>query len=64
MNTTNVSPAVAELTPAARRSIKRALPLLEGQLREPGASFTSSNSVRDWLRLQMALLEREAFTLL
>ncbi|MBA7793892.1 DNA repair protein RadC [Citrobacter sp. RHBSTW-01065] len=34
------------------------------QLREPGASFTSSHAVRDWLRLQLATLEREEFTAL
>lgn len=64
MNTTNSLSIVAELAPATQRAIKRALTLLESQLREPGVSFTSSSSVRDWLRLQMALLEREAFMLL
>ncbi|WP_163590832.1 RadC family protein [Klebsiella variicola] len=64
MNTTNSLSVVAELAPATQRAIKRALTLLESQLREPGVSFTSSSSVRDWLRLQMALLEREAFMLL
>lgn len=34
------------------------------QLREPGASFTSSHAVRDWLCLQLATLEREEFTAL
>lgn len=53
-----------ELTPADQQTVREALTLLEGQLREPGASFTSSNSVRDWLRLQLTLEEREAFTLL
>ncbi|QDL34116.1 RadC family protein [Serratia liquefaciens] len=64
MNITNSLSVVAELAPATQRAIKRALTLLESQLREPGVSFTSSSSVRDWLRLQMALLEREAFMLL
>lgn len=64
MNTTNSLSVVAGLAPATQRAIKRALTLLESQLREPGVSFTSSSSVRDWLRLQMALLEREAFMLL
>lgn len=64
MNTTNSLSVVTELAPATQRAIKRALTLLESQLREPGVSFTSSSSVRDWLRLQMALLEREAFMLL
>lgn len=64
MNATNSLSVVAGLAPATQRAIKRALTLLESQLREPGVSFTSSSSVRDWLRLQMALLEREAFMLL
>ncbi|SFT95238.1 DNA repair protein RadC [Kosakonia arachidis] len=64
MNTTNSLSVVAELAPATQRAIKHALTLLKSQLREPGMSFTSSSSVRDWLRLQMALLEREAFMLL
>lgn len=53
-----------ELAPADQQTIREALTLLECQLREPGASFTSSGSVRDWLRLQLASLEREAFTAL
>ncbi|AWT19709.1 RadC family protein [Klebsiella grimontii] len=64
MNTTNLLPVVSELPPVAQQTIRQALTLLESQLREPGMSFTSSSSVRDWLRLQMALLEREEFTLL
>lgn len=47
--------------PAEQQTIREALTLLERQLREPGASFTSSNAVRDWLRLQLASLEREEF---
>ncbi|HDG8075427.1 TPA: hypothetical protein PCO50_005760, partial [Klebsiella pneumoniae] len=51
----------AELPASAQHTIREALTLLERQLREPGASFTSSSSVRDWLRLQLATLEREEF---
>ncbi|AHE69292.1 hypothetical protein M942_05290 [Enterobacter ludwigii] len=54
----------AELPASAQQTIRTALTLLEFQLREPGASFTSSQAVRDWLRLQIAPLEREAFTVL
>ena len=54
----------AELPPADQQIVREALTLLEGQLREPGASFTSSHAVRDWLRLQLASLEREEFTAL
>ncbi|HII4325744.1 TPA: RadC family protein [Enterobacter cloacae] len=53
-----------ELAPADQQTIREALTLLERQLREPGASFTSSHAVRDWLRLQLAALEREEFTAL
>ncbi|EGS1688161.1 DNA repair protein RadC [Enterobacter cloacae] len=53
-----------ELAPADQQTVREALTLLERQLREPGASFTSSHAVRDWLRLQLATLEREAFTAL
>lgn len=49
------------LPPAEQQTIREALTLLERQLREPGASFTSSNAVRDWLRMQLASLEREEF---
>ncbi|EBU8668953.1 DNA repair protein RadC [Salmonella enterica subsp. enterica serovar Miami] len=54
----------ATLPLSAQQTIREALILLERQLREPGASFTSSSSVRDWLRLQLASLEREEFTVL
>lgn len=58
-------PVFATALPAsAQQTIQVALTLLESQLREPGASFTSSHAVRDWLRLQLATLEREAFTVL
>ncbi len=53
-----------ELPLAAQHTIQEALSLLERQLREPGATFTSSSSVRDWLRLQLTLEEREEFTVL
>lgn len=53
-----------ELPPSEQQTVREALTLLECQLREPGASFTSSNAVRDWLRLQLASLEREEFTAL
>ncbi|MDU3301915.1 MAG: DNA repair protein RadC [Enterobacter ludwigii] len=53
-----------ELAPADQQTIREALTLLEYQFREPGASFASSNAVRDWLRLQLTLEEREEFTVL
>ena len=53
-----------ELAPTEKQTVRTALTLLERQLREPGASFTSSHAVRDWLRLQLATLEREEFTAL
>lgn len=53
-----------KLAPTDQQTIRTALTLLECQLREPGAAFTSSSSVRDWLRLQLATLDREAFTVL
>ncbi|ENM2867254.1 DNA repair protein RadC [Citrobacter koseri] len=53
-----------ELPASAQRTILEALTLLEQQLREPGAVFTSSHTVRDWLRLQLAPMDREAFTVL
>ena len=54
----------ATLSPAEQRTIRRALTLLESQLREPGAAFTSTAAVRDWLRLQLAGQERELFMVL
>lgn len=53
-----------ELSPADQQTIREALTLLACQLREPGASFTSSHTVRDWLCLQLASVEREEFTAL
>lgn len=58
-------PLFATTLPAsAQHTIREALALLERQLREPGASFTSSHAVRDWLRLQLATSEREEFIVL
>ncbi|HAT1684987.1 TPA: DNA repair protein RadC [Klebsiella oxytoca] len=48
----------------ARRTIHRALTLLDNHLREPGTAFTSTQAARDWLRLRMAGLEREEFMVL
>ncbi|EGQ2070143.1 DNA repair protein RadC [Escherichia coli] len=53
-----------ELPASVQRTIQEALTLLERQLREPSAAFTSSHTVRDWLRLQLAPMDREAFTVL
>lgn len=55
------SPALPMTT---RRTVQRALSLLEKHLREPGALFTSTAAVRDWLRLKMTGLEREVFIVL
>ena len=52
------------MTPYAQRTIRRALNILERQLREPGAVFTTSSSVRDWLRLQLTQEQREEFSVL
>lgn len=45
----------------SHRAIKRALTLIENHLREPGVAFTSTALTRDWLRLNLAGLEREVF---
>ena len=55
------SPTCNALPLTTQRTVKRALSLLEHHLREPGAPFTSTSATRDWLRLKMAGLEREAF---
>ncbi|HHP2703487.1 TPA: RadC family protein [Citrobacter freundii] len=56
------APAVPlALTPYAQRTIQRALNLLDKHLRQPGVSFLSTTETRDWLRLKMAVLEREEF---
>ncbi len=52
------------LSPYARQTLRRAMNLLERQLREPGAAFTSASATRDWLRLQLAGEEREVFMVL
>ncbi|MCK7121353.1 DNA repair protein RadC [Enterobacter roggenkampii] len=52
------------MTPYAQRTIRRALNILERQLRESGAAFTTSSSVRDWLRLQLTQEQREEFSVL
>ncbi|MEG0102028.1 MAG: DNA repair protein RadC [Citrobacter sp.] len=54
----------ATLAPSEQKTIRKALTLLKRQLREPGASFTSTTAARDWLRLQLATSEREEFTVL
>ncbi|EKQ0889680.1 DNA repair protein RadC [Salmonella enterica] len=54
----------ATLPLAAQQTIREALTLLEHQLREPGAAFTSTQAARDWLRLQLSTLEREEFVAL
>ncbi|HFE7524649.1 TPA: DNA repair protein RadC [Salmonella enterica subsp. enterica serovar Newport] len=54
----------ATLPVSAQQTIREALTLLESQLREPGAAFTSSHAVRDWLRLQLSTSEREEFVAL
>lgn len=52
------------LSPYARRTLRSAMNILERQLREPGASFTSASATRDWLRLHLAGEEREVFMVL
>ena len=64
MNITTCPPDSGGISPTAQRTIRRALTLLERQLREPGEAFTSSHAVRDWLRLQLATLEREVIMVL
>lgn len=54
----------SELSLSAQQTVREALNLLERQLREPGATFTSTTAVRDWLHLQLATLEREEFVVL
>ncbi|EJG5925303.1 DNA repair protein RadC [Salmonella enterica] len=54
----------ATLPLSAQQTIREALTLLEHQLREPGAAFTSTQAARDWLRLQLSTLEREEFIVL
>ncbi len=54
----------SELPAETRCTIHRALTLLDNHLREPGTAFTSTQAVRDWLRLRMTGLEREEFMVL
>lgn len=54
----------AELSLSAQQTVREALALLKRQLRVPGAAFTSTTAVRDWLYLQLATLEREEFVVL
>ena len=54
-------------TSASKRedaTIKRALRILENRIREPGQSFNSVESARNYLTLKLAPLEREVFTVL
>lgn len=52
-------PSFAYALPVSeQQTIRKALFLLERQLRETGISFTSSEAVRDWLRLHLAWEER------
>ncbi|EMP5336931.1 DNA repair protein RadC [Citrobacter freundii] len=48
-------------SPYAQQTIRRAIKLLEKQLREPGVPFLSTSATRDWLRLKLAGQERELF---
>lgn len=49
------------LSPSAQRTISRALRLLEKQLHAPGVVLNSCTAVCDWLRLHLAMREREVF---
>lgn len=57
----SASAVCPDTPPAEQQTIREVLALLERQLREPGASFTSRHAVRDWLHLHLASLEREEF---
>jgi DNA repair protein RadC len=59
-----VTPQPAVLSAYAQRTIRRAVRLLEIHLKQPDVAFTSSELTRDWLRLQLAGLEREVFMVL
>lgn len=54
-------PPSITLSPYAQQTIRRAISLLEKQLREPGVPFLSTRATRDWLRLHLAGQEREVF---
>lgn len=53
-------------TPKTRedRAIYRALSILKNRMRAPGATMSSPQSVRDYLRLLLADEEREVFAVL
>lgn len=57
-------PQAPALPLTAKRTVKRALTLLDRHLRETGVAFTSAQAARDWLKLKMAGLEREEFMVL
>ena len=46
------------------RAIYRAMRLLEGRLRKPGAAFNSPGAVKQFLTLSLAGYEREVFSVL
>lgn len=59
--------ASMDSTSASKRedaAIRRALRILENRIREPGMAYTSPDSVRQYLTLKLAKLEREVFTVL
>ena len=58
------TPLLSTLSPYAQQTIRRAINLLEKQLREPGVPFLSTSATRDWLRLNLAGQEREMFVVL
>ncbi|SNY61251.1 RadC family protein [Enterobacter sp. CC120223-11] len=58
------TPLPPALSPYAQQTIRRAIKLLERQLREPGVPFFSASATRDWLRLSLAGQERELFVVL
>lgn len=65
MNTAlSFAPDRPALSPYAKRTVRRALCILEKSLRQPGVAFTSADASRDWLQLSMAGLERETFWVL
>ncbi len=47
--------------PADERAVRRALRVLEKELRGEGVSMTSPRAVRDYLRLRLAAREHEVF---
>ena len=57
-------PQAPALPLTAKRTVKRALTLLDRHLRETGVAFTSAQAARYCLKLKMAGLEREEFMVL